>query len=265
MKYAFSVTENGITYSLDMIRLRVEIGEYKLKNLFQILSDNEDHRIFNIYEDHRELKYRHFVNLLYVNNKSIKMGFYVNGASYENRHLGFIEFNPNSFATLNEFWNDFNYIKSFFPYKDIVRFDIAIDIPIARNKVVMVKDNRTYTAIRKSPLDFTEHLGRRNTVGRIKLYNKTIESKLDYDLTRLEITADLEHINIPHVFDLRNIPPSDKDLFNAILKNDYFTLALSDLSLYKRLSILKHIESNEIHFSHDCITKVIDYAKELAI
>lgn len=265
MKYSFYVTQNGIIYSLDMLRLRVEIMEPKLNDLFHIFVANETHKNSKVVNNNELLRYRHFISCTYKNNKSIKLGFYMNGVAYENRHLGFIEFNPNSFAEIDEFWEDFTLLKSFFPYIDILRFDIAIDIPIARNEIVMLKDNRTYGAIKKSPLDFTENLGSRNTVGRVKLYNKTIESKLDSTLTRLEITGDLNNVNIPRVFDLRQVPASDKDLVKTILKNDYFTLAISDLSFYKRVKVLTHIEDSEIHFSEKCINEVIDYAKQLTL
>lgn len=48
----------------------------------------------------------------------------------------------------------------------------------------------------------TEYLGKRSNVGFVKLYNKSIESKLDYDLSRLEITCE------PNVHDFFQYVPN---------------------------------------------------------
>ena len=263
LKYAFSVIENEIIYSIDMIRIRVEIMDKKLDNLFRVYLKDDEYKNVVYKENRKELSFRHFATCQYKNDKVLKMMYYLNGVSNDKRHMGYIEFNPNSFAGLNEFWDDFEILKSYFPYKEIVRFDIAIDIPIIRNKVAMLKDNRIYTSYRKSALDFTETLGKRNNVGRVKLYNKTIESSLDYDLTRLEVTADLHNINLPKVYDLRNIKYSEDDLIKAILKNDQITLALADLSLYKRSKIIKFLRENEIKFCDECINKAIEFVEKV--
>lgn len=71
------------------------------------------------------------------------------------------------------------------------RFDLAIDLEADRADVELLKDHRAYTEIRKSQTDRTQYLGARSAGGRIKLYNKTIESKLNGPpLTRLELTID---------------------------------------------------------------------------
>ena len=71
------------------------------------------------------------------------------------------------------------------------RFDLAIDLEADRADVELLKDHRAYTEIRKSQTDRTQYLGARSAGGRIKLYNKTIESKLKGPpLTRLELTLD---------------------------------------------------------------------------
>ena len=65
---------------------------------------------------------------------------------------------------------------------------MAIDFPLNRLDVSLVRDMRMYQLITKSNLDRTEYLGVRHSPGFCKLYNKTIESNLDYNLTRFEIT-----------------------------------------------------------------------------
>lgn len=265
MEYSFCATKDGITYSLDMIRLRVDISEYKLDKFFHEFIDDETNKLSKVsLMNTGERKWRHFATCTYANNGKIKMGFYLNGCPAERREQGFIEFNPNSFCDSPEFWQEYKWLMKYFPYPEIVRFDIAIDIPINRKSVAIVKDNRMYTCFRKSAADFTEHLGLRNTVGRVKLYNKEIESKLSYPLTRLEITADMKNLHIPQVIDLRNLPKSDEALIRAVLKNDYVTLALADISQFQRKKILNLIERNKILFSDECVEEVLEYANRLA-
>lgn len=265
MKYAFSVTENGVIYSLDMLRLRVGITNYRLDKMLHQFIDDERHKISYVSPlETREFKWKYFITCKYVNDKSIKMGFHMNGVSTDKKEQGFIEFNPNSFADIHEFWKDYDTLLSYFRFPEIARFDVAIDIPIIRDKIALVKDNRMYCCYRKSPQDFTETLGQRNTVGRVKLYNKQIESKLDYPLTRLEITGDLENVHIPRVIDLRELPHSEKVLVQSVLKNDCFTLSLADLSLHHRGVILTLLKNNQIRFSDSCIEAVVAYAKTLA-
>lgn len=68
-------------------------------------------------------------------------------------------------------------------------------MPFKRSGVCLLKDLRHYSKyvidIGANTLDnITEYLGSRNSNGFVKLYNKKIEQKLNYDLTRLEITLD---------------------------------------------------------------------------
>ena len=80
----------------------------------------------------------------------------------------------------------------------LVRYDVAIDIPYKRDFVKLIRNNRSNyqyltdfdkkgTILARS---VTEYQGRRNHNKFTKLYDKTKESNLDYDLTRLEITFD---------------------------------------------------------------------------
>ena len=90
----------------------------------------------------------------------------------------------------------------------IARFDLAIDIPVDRSRCFLVKDRRLYIE-RRHGVEYTQYLGSKSaSVGRVKLYNKTAEAKLDYPLTRLELTLDpgtpYEKINFPSVYYLRS-------------------------------------------------------------
>lgn len=91
----------------------------------------------------------------------------------------------------------------------IQRFDLAIDIPEIRSNVFLAKDGRsTHQSIGRKSLDETEYLGKRNSHGRTKVYNKSLELGLDTNVTRCEITLTrfssiVEHI--PNVYFYRDL------------------------------------------------------------
>ena len=144
-----------------------------------------------------------------------------------------LEFNPNKVSE-NEIFIIIHQLLLQYCRKSlsrIARFDLAIDIPVDRSKCFLVKDRRLYIE-RRHGLEYTQYLGSKSaSVGRVKLYNKTAEAKLDYSLTRLELTLDpgvpYEKINFPIVYYLNststnidNIKMNDTERFilNALLQ-----------------------------------------------
>lgn len=103
-----------------------------------------------------------------------------------------IEFNPNKILPCPFFEKMLGLLKKYsVPNRVKLKYwDLSIDFPLNRLNVSLERDKRMYQLITKSALDRTEYLGARQTSGFCKLYNKTIESGLDYDLTRFEITLD---------------------------------------------------------------------------
>ena len=100
-------------------------------------------------------------------------------------YTGFVEFNPNK---VGQFAMD--NLRAFLShYKarlHLERWDYAVDVPEDRSRVLMAKDGRNYESyIGRS---VTTYLGKRNQVGRVKVYDKTAESALDVPLTRIEVT-----------------------------------------------------------------------------
>jgi len=265
LNYEFFEMKNGIFYSLDMVHMRVEISDLGFNRLNQAWCMDESNKIVRAYPQcYDSLKWRYFYQCIFRGNNVLKMGFFQNDARSEYRNAGFIEFNPNSFANHKDFWEEYPKLMKHFRFPEITRFDLAIDLPYKRNEVALIKDQRKYECLRISALNQTEWLGRRNKVGRVKLYNKQIESGLSFPLTRLEVTCDLDHVNIPKVVDLRNLPKSDSQLLTVVLRNENFTQAMADLSLYQRSRLLNLIQANIIEFDQECIQGVIDYARELA-
>lgn len=79
----------------------------------------------------------------------------------------------------------------------ISQCDLCIDFPLARKNFYLEKDKRIYSTCNDGADNITEYLSRHNNHGFCKLYNKTVEADLDYDLTRFEITL--------KEFDLQNV------------------------------------------------------------
>lgn len=85
-------------------------------------------------------------------------------------------------------------------------FDVAIDLPLKREAFSMsTKNGRKYSLIYNSNQDKTEYSGTRHTNGFTKIYNKTLESKLKADITRIEFTfTDINYssaiVGLPDIF-----------------------------------------------------------------
>lgn len=120
---------------------------------------------------------------------SFWLGAGLNGRSTDWRRVR-LDFNPNKVAHYDVFTEVLIFlIRSTKPtQRKIQRFDLAIDIPVDRSHCFLIKDNRAYQE-RKHGKEWTQYLGAKSsTVGRVKLYNKTVESNLNYPLSRLELT-----------------------------------------------------------------------------
>lgn len=103
-----------------------------------------------------------------------------------------VEFNPNKVGSCDVLHEVLSFLMGCTDpvQREVVRFDLAIDLPIPREHCLLVKDKRLYIE-RRHGKEITQYLGAKSSsTGRVKLYNKRLESKLDYDLTRLELTID---------------------------------------------------------------------------
>lgn len=100
-----------------------------------------------------------------------------------------VEFNPNKVLPC-AFTEELFRLLIFCSYDITLKeFDIAVDLPLKRDLFSMsTRNGRKYSLIYNSNQDKTEYSGVRHTNGFTKIYNKTLESKLDTDVTRLEFT-----------------------------------------------------------------------------
>lgn len=134
-----------------------------------------------------DFKYRNMFVIDY-GRSTMTVGLCFNGTNRSDVLKGFLEFNPNKCMDSMQISADLAFLLSRCVEYSVVRWDLAIDVPVDRERVHMTKDRRKYELSQTSYSNRTEYLGQRNHVGRVKVYNKTAESDLDYALTRLEIT-----------------------------------------------------------------------------
>lgn len=188
MKYFNCLEVGNLKYSIDMIRFKFELNKYYQDELYLIIKEIGTYEYFasNKSFHYRELYKIKSEDLLY----SFSLGIGFNGMKSEDRKLCFVEFNPNKLYDCRALSRILCFLNSRVNL-DLVLYDIAIDIPYNKKFVSLVKDKRMY---KKFCYDCegkntTEYLGTTADAGRVKLYNKTIESNLNYDLTRLELTT----------------------------------------------------------------------------
>lgn len=85
--------------------------------------------------------------------------------------------------------------------------DIAIDFPADIKDFSLIKDRRKKTTIDGGGSDLTYYLSTHRKNGFCKLYNKQLESKLDYPLTRFEMTLRADGNHRLSVFDFDKLFP----------------------------------------------------------
>lgn len=149
--------------------------------------------------------FREQMSLRLKEGPSFWIGVGLNGKKIEPDRCR-VEFNPNKVGDDPVFVRLLQYLhnRTTASQRKVIRFDLAIDIPVDREQCFLIKDRRLYIE-RRHGKEFTQYLGAKSsTVGRVKLYNKAIESNLDYALTRLELTLDpatpFEKVNFPAVY-----------------------------------------------------------------
>lgn len=299
------VIDNYLFMSCDMVRIKFNMSEFMLNKFNRFITNYEImHSNVNVkkYFNISPFKYR---NLLAISDFETKNSFSL-GLVYNDLNKTtndcFIEFNPNK--CLNDFGTGLvqpflDYIKHYGSHIELVRYDLAIDIPIERQFVSLDKDIRKYTKLwitdvetnysqivsdmdkkqiyykidvkSKNLSNCTEYLGQRNKSGFVKLYNKQIESNLDRPTTRLEITLDSISYDkfiqvLPNISIYKNVNQSDLDSLNDTEKVLFKLLQQnSNCDLYlKQLGRKMQDKLKRILYANDSILDKIskdDYFK----
>ena len=253
---------DNLIFSIDNVVLDFSITSLELQDLFEFninMMSNSSKIFVRSWEGHGAGSFRKQCVFQLDDERSfwLGQGLIGNGTLLDRYRL---DFNPNKLA------DDPNLrsIREFLVRNSrsvlcrVTRFDLAIDIPVEREKCFLVKDRRMYIE-RRHGKEYTQYLGSKSSkIGRVKLYNKTAEADLDYPLTRLELTLDpaksFEKISFPLVYYLNtdaiaesDIKVSDTDRFilNALLQG-YGTL--NDLGRKTRAKMQSLLDS--------CVRKV---------
>lgn len=149
--------------------------------------------------------FREQFTIRFQDGTSFWIGVVLNGRKPEWGRVR-MDFNPNKIAEHEVFQLLLGYLvgNTRPMHRKIRRFDLAVDIPVLRQDAFLVKDSRAYLE-RRHGQEWTQYLGAKSsTVGRVKLYYKTMEAGLNYPLTRLEMTLDpatpYEKVNFPTTY-----------------------------------------------------------------
>ncbi len=187
------------------------------------------------YISHRIGTYMNNFNIKLIDDRGEQSSFYLGvvlNSGNDKVEQWKIEFNPNKILPCPFFEKMLGLLKKYtVPSRvKLKSWDLSIDIPLNRCDVSLERDKRMYQLITKSTQDRTEYLGTRHTCGFCKLYNKTIESNLDYNLTRFEITLDtMNYINLlskmPKLLMLRNSQMT-LDVLSTLSSNQIVMLEL---------------------------------------
>ena len=228
MEYWIAQNTNIGVLSIDNIRVSFVLsadGLYKISEWYNsdMRAGSSDYPV-----NTSPYKYKIMRTIRYNTDASMTFAYFLNGTK-EDFYKGMIDFNPNKVFMYNEFWNDFRTIKSFCEHFEIIRTDVALDMPYYRNSCILERGRKSYTLQIRSREERTEYLGVKNTVGYVKLYNKAYELDLPFQLTRLEITCEPNSVSY-----LRNFPKLS--IVNAQMNMDY--LALKDTDRFILMSIL---------------------------
>lgn len=271
---------DNITYTIDMIRLRCDIDNLTFSKLELRLRTIYSDLIKNNYISTGISDFKYNYNIQVDENSSFWFGFIHNSelinkvGSLQNDNTRFnftVEFNPNKCKISGILRYIIEMVKT---HTCIIKsIDLAMDIPfnildIGGFDKGRKKDFRMFT---QGGDNKTYYIGRTNN--RIKIYNKKIESHLDKELTRIEITSKLDlelknyftfvyNVELPKLY-LNNYLLTFDDLEDKTLQCIIYAIQcgypISDLSrVYKNKVEKKLLEGGQnIPFSNAMCTKAI--------
>lgn len=272
------LTNDNINYTIDMLRLRANITNEKYSYIQYMLKTCYYDNIKNFYESFSisDFKYNYSIEL--KEGSSYWFGFihnseYIQKGALSNPKTEFnftIEFNPNK-VPINGF---LNFVLKTIGFNNwiVKSCDIAMDLRINILDLCGF-DKKRYKDIRifNAGLDNrTVYIGRTNN--RIKIYNKKIESSLDYDLTRVEISTKIDYdiskfdfyklkINLPDIY-LNNYLYTFDDYKDkttlAILYAVQNGYPLSDLTRHSKEKIKKLLEGGyKVNLDEQCCNDIL--------
>lgn len=192
MRYHQPQTDNKNIYSVDMVRLDIELRQDSLERLNVYLTNpaRADIEVFS--PSFKNYAWRNMFKIS-VGSSALVIGIGWNSTNRDDMLKGFVEFNPNK--TMPEAQKDIDFIRMCCWSVSVRRIDIAVDVPVNIRFVTIKKDNRVMRTYSRGKEVETIELGKHQH-NLFKAYNKALESHLDYDLTRFEVTIQLSNKNL---------------------------------------------------------------------
>lgn len=210
------VTKDNINYTVDMIRIKTEIEYSKFSYIEFVLKSCYSSIIKKYYNSFSITDFKYNYNLEVCEGSSYWFGYMHNSqqakmGSVSNPNTKFnltVEFNPNK-VKIDGF---LKFLISFVGLNWTIKsFDMAMDLKLNILDLCGF-DKKRYKDIRifNSGYDnMTIYIGR--SQNHIKIYNKKIESNLDYELTRVEVSSKCDvdlskfdmykyNINLPEIY-----------------------------------------------------------------
>lgn len=186
------------SYSIDMIRLKTRIPADLIQPFMQSLMNMPD---VEYWQRKRISEYRHnwtySVNLIEADGTPQKYSFYIayqHNTERPGLNYNFvIEFNPNKCpmdGVLKQIIDNY-----FIGAKvQVVSADVAIDFPVNIRNIVFDRKRKRMYKYFESPGDGISHYFGNGGPGQVKVYNKTAEANLKYDLTRYEVRIGVDSL-----------------------------------------------------------------------
>ena len=272
--YLKSVEKNNITYSVDMLRLRTDITyekyteiEFRFKTVWQ-------EYISKYYISNKISQFKYNYSIEIEEGKNFWFGFLHNSEAYStsdsaNYNLT-VEFNPNKIQDSKFVTYLLNCSRDWC----IKSVDVAFDVPVSILDICYDKMRKREIKIISNGFDNkTIYIGKCD--GRIKIYNKKIESDLDItgELTRIEVSYDLNNFPTRRLtgYKFKGVLPElytndflytfetykDKTLF-AILYAVQSGFDISYLSRSYKQKLKSMIKgSHQLKLDKDCVQHVI--------
>lgn len=279
-----STDQNGFVYSCDMLRysLKFRRKDFNGDKLRQILCQWGRDDIKDYPLNTSGYKYRNLFTIDYDSSvkRVMTVGVGFNGTSKEEYRDGFVEVNPNKCFSSLQCLYDLQRIYDCCWSFELVRFDLAIDLPVPRESLSLSKDGRKYALEMHSSSDKTEYLGGRNNPGYVKLYNKGKEQGNEtVKLSRLEMTCDGEWstdqivAKLPYVNtvectgaeeDLKDLTSTQRALVRALRTSTDRDEIYKTLSANIRVKLRPYLYGEHTTLTYDktCIQDVISGIRE---
>ena len=252
----------GEVLSIDKLIVKGEIGFDYVEGFHLKLSQYiaQAYRDFKFVKDNCRTsdnfgQYKYNYNFKLIHNSAFFFAYKHN--SHDKDKLCWkIEFNPNK-CLPDVFLDEFvQLICSMSKDISIAQMDLAIDFPMPRTNFYFDKDKRksvekVYETVNDGFGNTTEYLSVHNSHGFCKLYNKSVESDLNYALTRFEITLQdfsrtkvLEAMPDLHIYDKAQLTFDELQKIQKLTQNDCVLLEMACKypQLYQKLTYRKRMK-----------------------